>query len=124
MAKVIIAGGRDFDDYELLKSTCLKVLRTALKRYRKRIEDLYILEGDCKGADKLAKRFAIEMDTLHAIYPAQWHLHGKAAGPIRNRQMAENADALIAFWDGASPGTANMIKVAKELGLEVIVIEY
>ena len=58
------------------------------------------------------------------IHPADWDKHGKAAGPIRNAEMAEVADALIAFWDGQSRGTANMISLAKSKGLSVAVVRY
>ena len=50
--------------------------------------------------------------------------HDKAAGPIRNRQMAEYADYLIAFWDGESRGTRNMIETMKKLGKHGVVIRY
>ena len=55
------------------------------------------------------------------IYRADWETHGRAAGPIRNRKMAENASALIALWDGASRGTKNMIETAQKKGLLVYV---
>ena len=58
------------------------------------------------------------------LHPADWHRHGRAAGPIRNAEMAAEADALIAFWDGQSRGTANMIKIAKDKGLQVAVVKY
>lgn len=54
-------------------------------------------------------------------YPADWALYGKAAGAIRNRKMAENSDALVAVYDGKSPGTKNMIDEAKKVGLKVYV---
>jgi hypothetical protein len=58
------------------------------------------------------------------VFPADWKTHGKAAGPIRNRQMAKNAEALIALWDGNSRGTKNMIETATKLGLKVYVKRY
>lgn len=58
------------------------------------------------------------------MFPADWNKHGKAAGPILNAEMAEVADALIAFWDGKSRGTANMIQLAKDKGLKVAIVYY
>ena len=55
---------------------------------------------------------------------AQWDKYGRQAGPMRNRQMAENADALIAYWDGESRGSKNMIEEAKKRGLKVAVKYY
>lgn len=49
------------------------------------------------------------------IFEADWDTHGKAAGPIRNRQMAEYADALLLIWDGESKGSANMLAEMKKL---------
>lgn len=78
-----------------------------------------VLSGGARGADKLGERWAVDNDIPYELWLADWEKHGKAAGQIRNRQMAENAEALIAFWDGRSRGTKNMIDTAKELGLEV-----
>ena len=50
-----------------------------------------------------------------------WAKFGKAAGPIRNKTMAENGDALIAVWDGTSRGTKSMIDLAQKLGLKVFI---
>ena len=58
------------------------------------------------------------------FHPADWERHGKAAGPIRNAEMADVSDALIAFWDGQSCGTKSMIELAKRKGLQVAVVRY
>ena len=58
------------------------------------------------------------------LYPADWERHGRAAGPIRNEEMAEVSDALIAFWDGKSRGTKSMIEIARRKGLQVAVVRY
>lgn len=57
-------------------------------------------------------------------FPADWDLHGRSAGYIRNEQMAEYADGLIAFWDGSSRGTRHMINTAKKAGLHVRVFDF
>ena len=58
------------------------------------------------------------------LFPADWKTHGRKAGPIRNKQMADYGEMLIAFWDGKSSGTKNMIENSKKLGLIVHIINY
>lgn len=113
--KVIIAGGRDFDDYELLKNVCSQIIKP----------DWVVISGCAKGADTLAIDYAKEFNIKYEEYPANWNLHGKSAGSIRNREML-NADAthLIAFWDGKSSGTKNMINIAKNANINVLVVKY
>lgn len=114
--RVIVAGGRDFVDYALLK----KRLDAAL--INKVAQGIVVVSGKARGADSLGEKYARERGYDIAEFPADWDTHGKAAGHIRNRQMAENADALVAFWDGKSRGTKNMIETAKKLELAVIVV--
>ena len=109
--RVIIAGGRDIHDYNLVKEAiaeCQFPIAT-------------VVSGGAKGVDAMGEQYAEEMNLKLNIYPADWETHGRAAGPIRNRKMAENADALIAIWDGKSRGTKNMIETATKLGLLVYV---
>jgi len=106
--KTIIAGSRTINDYELLKfviNDCpFKVTS--------------VVCGLAKGVDKMGERYALENGLPIYYFSANWNQHGKAAGPIRNRKMAEHAEALIWLWDGESKGTKNMIEIAKELGLK------
>ena len=85
--RVIIAGGRDFTDYQLLLD--------AIQEAQFNIET--VVSGGAKGADYLGEFYASEMNLKLNVYNADWERHGRAAGPIRNRKMAENADALIAM---------------------------
>jgi len=116
MFKVIIAGGRDFTNYEILKY--------AVNEKLSGITEVEIVCGGAKGADELGKWYANEMGLNIKEFPADWNKHGKAAGPIRNQQMADYADALIAFWDGKSKGTADMIKKAEAKKIRVQIILY
>lgn len=75
-----------------------------------------VVSGAARGADSLGELFAKENNIPVKQFPADWNAHGRAAGPIRNRQMAEYADVLIAFWDGKSPGTKNMIETMLKKG--------
>lgn len=119
MKRLIIAGSRDFDNAELLNSKCL-ILTSGLWQS----DRLVVLCGMAQGADKLAYHWAIDHGFKVLEYPADWTKHGKSAGPIRNEEMAKNADMLVAFWDGKSPGTKDMILRAIEHGLEIHVFRY
>ena len=117
MFKVIVAGGREFSDYTLLKQTLNHLLIHKLP-------NVEIVCGKASGADALGERYAKELGLSVAYFPADWTQHKKAAGPIRNREMATYADACVAFWDGTSRGTKNMIDEATKKGIPVRVIRY
>ena len=116
--RVIVAGCRDFTDYELLKEKCNFYLQD------KKPENVIIVSGHASGADALGERYAQERGFGLETFPADWKAHGRAAGPIRNAQMASVAHALIAFWDGKSRGVMNMIDTAKKHNLQVAVVRY
>lgn len=80
-----------------------------------------VVSGGARGADELGERYARWRGLPLQVYPADWRTHGRAAGPIRNEEMARNADALIALWDGESPGTRHMIETARAAGLPVYI---
>ena len=96
--RTIIAGGRNIDVYQLVID--------AVEESQFQITT--VISGGAR-----------ERNIPLEIFNADWNTHGRAAGHIRNRQMADNADALIAVWDGKSKGTRNMIETAKKLGLKV-----
>lgn len=112
--KVIIAGSRDFTNYQFLLDSIYKL------DYSEWTE---IVSGGAKGADALGEQFAQTHNLSLKVFPADWNKLGNAAGPIRNKQMAEYADALVAFWDGKSKGTKNMIETARKLGLKTEVVK-
>lgn len=114
--RVIVAGGRDFSNYELLESSLDTILAGK--------SDVTIVSGKAKGADTLGEKYAQEHGLPVDEYPADWKTHGKGAGPIRNDKMARVSQVLIAFWDGKSVGTKDMISRAEMLGLEVHIINY
>ena len=87
-----------------------------------RTHRVIIVSGHARGADSLGERFANEFRLPFELHPAKWRLLGKAAGMVRNAEMAKCSDALIAFWDGESRGTRHMISFARKRGLEVSVI--
>lgn len=119
--RVIVAGGRDFDNYELLKSVCDRMLSNKVETH-----DITIVSGGASGTDTLAIQYARDPsnDFNLVIMNADWDTHGKSAGFIRNTQMAEFSDALIAFWDSGSKGTKHMIETAKSKHLLRHVVSY
>lgn len=114
--KVIIAGGRDFNNYPLLKEKVDKILSQS--------EVKLIIAGGAKGADTLAIDYAKEKGYNYLIVKADWDKLGKGAGHIRNEEMAKIGTHLIAFHDGISKGTAGMIKLAEKYNLKVRVVKY
>ena len=108
--RVIVAGGRDFANYELLKSVCDNMLSHKIETHQ-----ITIVSGGARGADALAIDYARDPSNNFnlVIMNADWDTHGKSAGYIRNTAMAEFSDALIAFWDSGSRGTKHMIEIAK-----------
>ncbi len=134
--KCIIAGGRDFNDYSLLKQKCDIILKE-----KKNIE---IVSGTARGADKLGEKYAKERSISIKRFSADWdnietsepcvircHKGGKyynvLAGNNRNRKMAEYTapdGGLIVFWDGKSGGSKDMIRLAEECKLKIKVVRY
>lgn len=114
--KVIIAGGREFNNYELLKRKCDSILS--------KTDSPEIVSGKVKGADSLGELYAKENKLKVHEFSANWNMHGRAAGPIRNEEMGKFSDSLIAFWDGKSKGTKHMIDYMKSLGKPVRIVYY
>lgn len=119
--KVIVAGGRDFNDYTLLKT----ILDEFQNNYGEITE---VISGTAKGADKLGERYALENNIPIKKFIPDWKGLGKKAGHVRNRQMGDYAKEhngmLIAFWDIVSSGTKGMIDYAKKIELNNLVIPY
>lgn len=113
---VIIAGTRSFQDYDLLCRKC-DVLFSVKK-------PTSIICGEARGADTLGRKYAEERGIPVQSFPADWDTYGKRAGYIRNEEMARHADALVAFWDGESRGTKNMICIASSSGIPIRIIRY
>lgn len=97
--KVIIAGSRKVEDYKLVVQ--------AMERCGYEVTE--VVCGMATGIDTLGYRWAQCFNKPIKEMPADWNRHGRSAGPIRNRQMAEYADAAVIIWDGKSRGSRNMI---------------
>lgn len=112
MSKTIIAGSRHLYDYDQL-------LRL-IGQYREGGGTITeVVCGCAPGVDTMGKIWALENEIPVKMFPADWKTHGRAAGPIRNRQMAEYADALLLLWDGKSRGSANMLQEAEKRDLTI-----
>lgn len=113
--RTIIAGSRDITDRDLI-----------LQAIRARPADWHIssvISGEARGVDRTARDLAVSFGVPVVRMPANWDMHGREAGYIRNKEMAEVADGLIAIWDGHSRGTASMIQIAEEKNLRVFVFK-
>ena len=111
---ILVAGGRDFDDYVRVKADLDKLKPSS------------IISGGAKGADNLGEHYAYLK--LHAgenmrlqCFPAQWDKYGKSAGYKRNQQMLDEGkpDLVLIYWDGISKGTKHMLDIAKRAGVKV-----
>jgi alpha/beta superfamily hydrolase len=119
--KLIIAGSRDFSDYNLLKRSVDELIQGLALNADDPVE---IINGGARGADSLGRWYATVNKLKVTTIRADWEKYGRAAGPKRNGQMAEIADALIAFWDGKSSGTADMIRQARQKGLSIHIVYF
>lgn len=111
--KTIIAGSRGCHDFKLLLDAISESgLGDAITE---------VVSGGALGVDKLGEKFAKMFNIPVKLFLADWKKYDKAAGPIRNREMAKYADALIALHSNNSAGTANMIEEAKKRNLKIFV---
>lgn len=121
MFKVIIAGSREFDNYDMLKEKCDKILSRKVNEG----EEIVIVSGTAKGADTLGEKYAEERGYKIERYPANWDKYGKKAGYLRNKKMAEVSNACIVFLSSKAEnkGSKMMISIATEEKLLIRVIK-
>ena len=113
--KVLVCGGRDFNNPDWLSCTLGELSRGA--------GWTTIIEGGARGADRQAREWALANNLDVQTFDAEWHRHGKRAGPIRNQRMLEEGqpDLIVAFPGGH--GTADMVRRARQAGIEVHVFD-
>ncbi len=111
--RIVIAGSRYFNNYDLFCCIVDKYLCRIRKEY-----ELTILSGHCSGTDLMAERYANENNLKLEIFPADWQRFGRSAGPKRNKQMVDIADYAIAFSSGGR-GTASLIGLARQKGIPI-----
>jgi hypothetical protein len=112
--KVLVCGGRKFDDALTLGSWLGGI-------HKNNGPITLLIEGGAPGADFMARKFAEWMKIPTQTFEAEWDRHGKAAGPIRNKRMLDEGkpDLVVAFEGGK--GTANMLKQASAAGVKVLI---
>lgn len=113
--RIIVCGGRDFTDRELLEGTLDAIMG--------RWGDMMLIHGAARGADRMASNWAFARGIPQWHFPADWKRYGKGAGPMRNQQMLDegNPSLVVAFPGG--DGTADMVRRAKAAGVAVYRIE-
>ncbi|MDR2818915.1 MAG: DUF2493 domain-containing protein [Desulfovibrio sp.] len=109
---IAIIGSRTFDDYQTLESVVLNTL----KEKDVKLSDITIVSGGAKGADSLGRDFAQKYGTQYKEFLPDWEKFGKSAGFIRNNDIVEHSDFVIAFWDGQSKGTRHSLELARKAG--------
>ncbi len=120
--RTIIAGSRDLDiDYDEF----FNIIKTIRKKTNLKFTSIF--QGDSGNVDNFAKRLSWREEYYVGCksFPADWDTHGKAAGPIRNQQMVDEADMLIVIWDGKSRGSKDVLTKArkKNLIIQEVIIE-
>ena len=128
--RLLICGTRTFADYALLCREC-----DAIEAHYSAVEVVTGAPDPRKrgprwkpGADGLGERWALARGHAYRRFPADWRRYGRSAGPIRNREMlayllqSTERRGVVAFWDGVSPGTGDMIRAAREGGVGVRVV--
>jgi hypothetical protein len=122
--RVLITGSRDWTDEDTLREA-LDHAYMAWLGHRDELEKFVVVHGDARGADRLARDWALAKHrqdgwVAHEPHPANWEHFGKAGGFLRNEDMVSlGADLCLAFPLGRSPGTRGCIKLAKKAGITV-----
>lgn len=111
--RILVCGSRYYADAKHIRRVLAEYLPDDLET-----DEPTVMHGDCRGADKLAHDAAVDLGFWVEAHPANWKAHGKAAGPIRNRQMLDlRPELVIAFGNGV--GTRHTIAEASTRGIPV-----
>ena len=124
-ARIIVCGGRNFNDYDRMKS----ILDGVIAEIGLGITAIEIVSGHCAGADQLGEKYAEERGYPCKVFPANWEKCGRAAGPIRNSEMIKYASevevpVVVAFRSPRTMGTNDTVKKAQRKGFKVVVVDY
>jgi YspA, cpYpsA-related SLOG family len=122
--RLLVCGDRAWTDLALVAATLDQVVAQHVDDQDVQGDQVVVIEGDARGADRLAARHARARGWQLATYPADWAAHGRAAGPRRNQRMLRDGrpDLVVAFHDqlAASRGTADLVRRARAAGLPVL----
>ena len=114
--RLAVIGSRKFNDY--------RTLCVIIEEMMKYFDIDTIVSGGAKGADSLAEKFANENGITMDVYPADWDKHPRAAGFIRNKEIWDNSDLGVAFWDGKSRGTSHSFDISKKQNKQLFIFDY
>ena len=123
--RIIIAGSRDFTDYDCLE----REVDRYFENFSIDKTKATIISGTARGVDRLGEMYAEKHNIDLIRCPAEWKKYGRSEGPKRNREMAQISmsdgcvGVLLAFWNGESIGTKNMIDCAKKHGLKIHIVK-
>lgn len=121
--KLAIVGSRTFND-EFLMAEYLAIFATAYTNDELDPPKIEVISGGAKGADSLGERFAKIFRMPVTIFKPDWDKYGKLAGFIRNQQIVDASDIVLAFWDGKSKGTQDTINKAKKAKKPTFIIYF
>ncbi len=109
--RLLVCGDRNWKDKEAIRSALMS------------LGPEVVIHGAARGADSLAGEVANDLNISVEVYPAQWSLYGRGAGPIRNQQMIDEGKPDMVIWFhrdlDSSKGTKNMVHKAEDLGIWV-----
>lgn len=114
-----IVGSRHFTNYEFFK----KHLDLKIEEIGMNDAKIKVVSGGARGVDTLAVRWAKNQGHELKIFRPNWKKYGRAAGPIRNKQIVQESHVVIAFWDGVSKGTLSSIQLAKKFRKRLYIIK-
>lgn len=103
--RLLVCGGRNFDD--------VTYAYAVLDRLHRLSTIDVVIEGDARGADRIAGDWARKRGVQNLKFPADWDKHGKAAGFIRNQQMIVDGKPDLVFAFPGGRGTADMVRRAR-----------
>jgi len=124
MYAITVVGSRDYSDYDEFYDCMRRVIGEICTRKGVDLNDILIISGGARGADSMAEQFTVDDGLPFLEIPAEWDKYGKSAGMVRNSQLVEKADYVVAFWDGKSRGTADSIAKAQLVGKDHKVFFY
>lgn len=110
---VAVIGSRTFENFALVESTLASI--PVISR---------VVSGGAKGADSLAQQYAEQNQIPVEIFKPDWKRFGRGAGVVRNREIIEAAEMVVAFWDGKSKGTESSIKMAQAKRIPVKIVKF
>jgi len=111
MKRVAFVGSRDYPDMD--------EVRGMVQAYK----DCEVVSGGARGVDSVAVEEATRLGCPTKVFPADWDTHGKRAGAVRNQQIVDYSDMVVAFWDGKSKGTVITVDMARRAGKDCVVIQ-